>query len=106
MACRSIHRAVEAGIHRNRIIIDPGLGFGKQAEDNLLLLKKLEKLKALKLPVLVGASRKSFIGKILDMPVGERLPGSLACVAARDSQWSSYASCSRCEGKQFRWPRF
>ena len=78
---RSIHRAIEAGIHRNRIIVDPGLGFGKQAEDSLLLLKKLDKLKALKFPVLVGASRKSFIGKILDLPVGERLLGSLACMA-------------------------
>jgi dihydropteroate synthase len=78
---RTIHRAVKAGVHRNRMIVDPGLGFGKQAEDNLLLLKKLDKLRALQLPVLVGASRKSFVGKILEVPVGERLSGSLACAA-------------------------
>jgi dihydropteroate synthase len=78
---RSVYRAVEAGIHRNRIIVDPGLGFGKQAEESLLLLKKLDKLRTLKLPVLVGASRKSFVGKILNLAAGERLLGSLACAA-------------------------
>jgi dihydropteroate synthase len=78
---RAVHKAVKAGVHRNRIIVDPGLGFGKQPEDNLLLLKKLDKLTALRLPVLVGASRKSFVGKILEVPPAERLSGSLVCAA-------------------------
>jgi len=78
---RSVHKAMKAGVHRSRIVVDPGLGFGKQGEDNLLLLRKLDKLTGLKLPVLVGASRKSFVGKILDVPAGERLHGSLACAA-------------------------
>ncbi len=78
---RSVQRAVRAGIRSNQIIIDPGLGFGKQGEDNLLLLKKLDRLRALRLPLLVGASRKSFLGKVLDATPAERLLGSLACVA-------------------------
>jgi len=78
---RSVQRATRSGIHRSRIVIDPGLGFGKQGQDNLMLLKKLDRLKVLELPLLIGASRKSFLGKILDFPVTERLIGSLACVA-------------------------
>jgi dihydropteroate synthase len=78
---RSVQRAMDAGIKRNQIIIDPGLGFGKEALDNLLLLRKLDSMGQLRLPVLVGASRKSFLGKVLNIPVEERLNGSLACVA-------------------------
>jgi len=62
-------RAVESGIGEDKIIIDPGIGFGKKLEHNLMILNKLSEFKALGYPVLVGASRKSFIGKILDLPV-------------------------------------
>jgi dihydropteroate synthase len=78
---RSVRRAVAAGISNKRIIIDPGIGFGKTPENNLLLLRRLDVLRRLGLPILVGASRKSFLGKILSVPVEQRLTGSLACCA-------------------------
>lgn len=62
----------------DQIIVDPGIGFGKLAEHNLEILKNLSRLKSLHYPILVGASRKSFIGKLLDARAGERLEGSLA----------------------------
>jgi dihydropteroate synthase len=67
-----------AGIPPARILIDPGFGFGKTVEHNLRLLNRLDRLAATGLPVLVGLSRKSLIGKILDAPVDLRLYGSLA----------------------------
>ncbi len=67
-----------AGIERNRIVIDPGFGFGKTLAQNFLLLKKLHLFHSLGVPILVGVSRKSMIGKVLDAPVGQRLFGSLA----------------------------
>lgn len=68
-----------AGIHRDRIIIDPGIGFGKTVEHNLTLLARLSLLRALGVPIMLGVSRKSFIGRI-DEGAGahQRLPGSLA----------------------------
>ena len=78
---RSIRKASSAGIKREQLILDPGLGFGKQAEDNLNLLKNLDSLRRLNLPILVGASRKSFLEKILGQPVEHRLLGSLASAA-------------------------
>ncbi len=78
---RSAQRAVAAGISRERLIVDPGIGFSKRVEDNLLLLRRLDFLRQLNLPILIGASRKSFLGKILNLPVEERLIGSLACCA-------------------------
>ena len=78
----SLQRARQGGIPTDRLILDPGLGFGKSAEDNLHLLRKLDTMAAFRLPLLVGASRKSFIGKVLDLPTGERVHGSLACAAA------------------------
>ncbi len=74
----SINIALEAGIKRDKIILDPGIGFGKRFEDNLMLLNKLEELQKLGYPLLVGASRKRFIGDILGTKVGKRLEGSLA----------------------------
>lgn len=66
----------------DRIIIDPGIGFGKRLEDNLEIIKRISEFKSLKKPVLIGASRKSFIGKILgDVPPEERLYGTLAVTA-------------------------
>jgi len=74
-------RARAAGIERSRILIDPGLGFGKTVRHNLQLLQALPRFAALGFPVVVGASRKSFIGQTLDVELGERLAGSLACAA-------------------------
>ena len=80
---KSIERAVEAGIEREKIIIDPGLGFGKTLEHNLEILKRLKEFKVLGRPVMVGPSRKSFIGKILNLAVQERIFGTVpACVLA------------------------
>jgi dihydropteroate synthase len=77
----SIQMAKDGGIQEENIIIDPGIGFGKRLEDNLNILKNLKKFSILNCPILVGPSRKSFIGKILDLPVEERLEGSLAALA-------------------------
>ena len=74
-------RAVDAGIDRSRLWVDPGIGFGKTLEHNLALLAALDRFAALGYPVLVGASRKRFIGEISGDPVGERLGGSLAAIA-------------------------
>ena len=73
-----IELAEKAGISRERIIIDPGIGFGKTLEHNLEIIRRLGELRILGLPVLLGPSRKSFIGKILNAQVEERLEGSLA----------------------------
>ncbi|MCS7174845.1 dihydropteroate synthase [Pseudothermotoga sp.] len=71
----------ESGID-DRIMIDPGIGFGKRLEDNLEIIKRISEFKSLKRPVLIGASRKSFIGKVLgDVPPEERLYGTLAVTA-------------------------
>jgi len=70
-----------SGIQRSRIVVDPGIGFGKRLEDNLDLLKNIDVLKGLGYPVLIGASRKTFIGRLLDAPVEQRLAGSLAVAA-------------------------
>jgi len=74
----SIERAVAAGIRREHIIVDPGFGFGKTIEHNLLLLQSLPEFRRMGVPVLVGLSRKKMIGTILDKPVDQRLYGSLA----------------------------
>jgi dihydropteroate synthase len=66
------------GIPKERIIIDPGIGFGKTTAHNLALLRNLSRLVAIGYPLLIGASRKSFIGRITGADVGERLEGSLA----------------------------
>ena len=74
--------AAEAdGIPRARLILDPGIGFGKTTEHNLELLRRLPEIAELGYPVLVGPSRKAFLGKILDLPAGERLHGTAAAVA-------------------------
>jgi len=73
-----IDRCLAAGIAESRIVVDPGFGFGKTLEHNLALMRRLERFLDLGRPVLVGVSRKSMIGTILDRAVGERLWGSLA----------------------------
>jgi dihydropteroate synthase len=77
-----IERCVEAGIRRERLILDPGFGFGKTVEHNLTLLRELAQLCALELPVLAGLSRKSLLGVLTGRPVDERLAGSLALAYA------------------------
>jgi dihydropteroate synthase len=77
----ALARAVAAGVERERIILDPGLGFAKSAEQSVELLARLPELRAIGRPLLVGPSRKSFIGKITGAPVAERLPGTLAAVS-------------------------
>lgn len=80
---QAVIRAQEIGIKREKMIIDPGLGFGKTAEHNLEILNRLCEFKALGLPILVGPSRKSFIGKVLNCPVEGRIFGTVAsCVLA------------------------
>jgi dihydropteroate synthase len=76
----SIQRAESAGVDPEQIIIDPGIGFGKTVEDNLLILKNLQEFKILGKPLLLGTSRKSFIGKILNADVTERLEGTLSTI--------------------------
>ena len=70
--------ARQAGIAEDRIILDPGIGFGKRVEDNLRILKLLGEFKKLGRPLLIGTSMKSFIGQVTDSPVAERSEGSLA----------------------------
>ncbi|HPS32433.1 MAG TPA: dihydropteroate synthase [Anaerolineaceae bacterium] len=78
---QSVQIAREAGIDGGQILLDPGIGFGKTTEQNLRLLKQLDRLKALGFPLLLGISRKSFIGYTLNLPPEERLEGSLAANA-------------------------
>lgn len=73
----SIDIAINSGINKDRIMIDPGVGFAKNTEENLLVLNELEKFKELDYPVLLGCSRKSVIGNTLNLKVNERLEGTL-----------------------------
>ena len=77
----AVDRALAAGVGGDQIAIDPGIGFGKTTEHNLAILRRLPELAVLGRPILVGPSRKSFIGNVLDLPVEERLEGTLAAVA-------------------------
>jgi dihydropteroate synthase len=77
----SIRRAESAGLDPEQIIIDPGIGFGKTVEDNLLIIKNLKEFRVLGKPLLLGTSRKSFLGKILNVEITERLEGTLSSIA-------------------------
>jgi dihydropteroate synthase len=77
----SIQRAESAGLDPGQIVIDPGIGFGKNLEDNLLIIKNLQEFRILGKPILLGTSRKTFIGKILHAEVTERLEGTLSSIA-------------------------
>jgi dihydropteroate synthase len=77
----SLSVAAAAGIPRERVILDPGFGFGPSPEQNLELIRRLETLRVLGRPLLIGTSRKSTIGWALDLPVEERLEGTAATVA-------------------------
>ncbi len=78
---RAIKLATEAGVPESNIIVDPGIGFGKSLEQNLEIIRRLAELKALGKPVLLGSSRKSMIGLVLDLPADQRLEGTAATVA-------------------------
>lgn len=77
---KSIEIAEKAGIRRENMVVDPGIGFGKNLDHNLEVMRRLKELSSLNLPVLLGTSRKSLIGNILDLPVDERLEGTSATV--------------------------
>ncbi|MBZ4665707.1 MAG: Dihydropteroate synthase [Mahella sp.] len=78
---QSIDIALNAGVEPENIIVDPGIGFGKTWEHNLAIMRRLDEFKRLDYPILLGTSRKSFIGKVLDLPVNDRLEGTLATTA-------------------------
>jgi dihydropteroate synthase len=78
----AVDRGQQAGVGLGQLIVDPGIGFAKDARHSLGVIARLPELAALDRPILVGPSRKSFIGKVLDLPVGERLMGTAAAVAA------------------------
>lgn len=85
MKCFFIRSAIiagQAGMSQDQIITDPGIGFGKDFDQNVYVMKNLQELTALPYPMLLGTSRKGFIGKILDLPVTERMEGTgTTCVA-------------------------
>jgi len=74
----TLYLAEKAGISEDKIILDPGVGFGKNYEQNLEILRSLESLQVFRLPILLGCSRKSVIGMTLDLPVSERVEGTIA----------------------------
>jgi dihydropteroate synthase len=78
---RALDRATAAGVDWNNLIVDPGVGFGKTPEHNLAVLRDLSLITALGRPVLLGTSRKSTIGKVLDLPAAQRLEGTIATTA-------------------------
>ena len=77
----ALERAERTGVPREHLIVDPGIGFGKTADHNVTLLHQLDALTELRRPILLGTSRKSTIGRILDLPADERLEGTLATTA-------------------------
>ncbi|HXV77837.1 MAG TPA: dihydropteroate synthase [Candidatus Polarisedimenticolaceae bacterium] len=76
-----VDRAIAAGVKDGKILVDPGIGFGKSTSGNLSILRQLSSLNRVGRPIVVGASRKTFIGRTLNLPVEERLEGSLAAAA-------------------------
>jgi dihydropteroate synthase len=79
---QALERAEAAGVPRAQVILDPGIGFSKAAAHSLEVIRRLPEMAVLDRPVLAGPSRKSFIGRVLDRPAGERLMGTAAAVAA------------------------
>lgn len=77
----SVEIARKAGVEETRLIVDPGIGFGKKREHNLELINRLDEIRALGYPVLLGTSRKSFIGFTLDLPADQRVEGTAATVS-------------------------
>jgi dihydropteroate synthase len=84
-----LQHAADLGIASSQVLLDPGIGFGKTTQHNLQLLAGLGELRRLGRPVMLGVSRKGFLGKLLDRDVSHRLAGSLACVCHALSQDSA-----------------
>jgi dihydropteroate synthase len=78
---QSVELALKAGVAESHILLDPGIGFGKSVQHNLELINRLDEIRSLGFPVLLGSSRKSFIGLTLDLPADQRLEGTAATVA-------------------------
>jgi len=78
---KSVVLALKSGLNKNNIILDPGIGFGKTLQHNLRLLKDIDRFKKIGYPVLIGLSRKSFMGKLLDLDVDKRLAPTIAANA-------------------------
>jgi len=78
---KSTELALKLGVDRENIILDPGIGFGKTWRQELEIIRRLDELRELGRPILIGPSRKSFIGLVLNLPVDERVEGSAAAVA-------------------------
>jgi len=83
---RSVEAAATAGVTDDKIVVDPGIGFGKSVAGNLAILEQLARLKRVGRPILVGASRKGFIGEVFGLPVEQRLEGSLAVATFASAQ--------------------
>ncbi len=79
---KSAQKAIKAGVKKEAIVVDPGIGFGKTMQDNYKILKNLSELKSLGMPIMIGTSRKSFIGKITGEEPQERIEGTAATVTA------------------------
>ena len=77
----TVAKAISCGVDPSKIIIDPGIGFAKNSEQNLEIIRRLGEFKKLGHPILIGTSRKSTIGMVLDLPVDQRLEGTAATVA-------------------------
>ncbi len=78
----SVKQALRAGVKRSQLLIDPGIGFGKSAEQNFEIVRELRRLARFRLPIVIGTSRKTFIGKVLGVPPEERVWGTAATLAA------------------------
>jgi dihydropteroate synthase len=78
----SVRQALRAGVKRSQLLIDPGIGFGKSAEQNFAIVRQLGRLAKFRLPIVIGTSRKTFIGKVLGVPPEQRAWGTAATVAA------------------------
>ena len=74
----AVVRGIAAGVPPEKVIVDPGIGFGKTADQNWEVMRRFAELRELGQPILIGTSRKSFIGKLLDLPVTERIEGTVA----------------------------
>jgi dihydropteroate synthase len=77
----SVEIALKAGVEEKLVLLDPGIGFGKKREHNLELINRLDEIRSLGYPILLGTSRKSFIGFTLDLPPDQRVEGTAATVA-------------------------
>jgi dihydropteroate synthase len=78
----AVETALSSGVRREQLVIDPGIGFGKTLEDNLAIINHLERFSAFNLPLMIGTSRKSFIGRLTGKPASERMFGTAASVVA------------------------